>query len=70
MLAPVLSQPALPLNDTAGLEIAPHEIRAVRERIEHRARGPRGSSPTASKLTGSLEPSALLPTDFPNWEGK
>jgi dienelactone hydrolase len=34
MLAPVLSQPALPLNDPAGLEIAPEEIRAVRERLE------------------------------------
>jgi hypothetical protein len=30
----VLSQPALPLNDPAGLEIAPEEIRAVRERLE------------------------------------
>jgi dienelactone hydrolase len=34
MLAPVLSQPALPLSDPAGLEIAPEEIRAVRERLE------------------------------------
>jgi hypothetical protein len=30
----VLSQPALPLNDPAGLEIAPEEIQAVRERLE------------------------------------
>jgi dienelactone hydrolase len=34
MLAPVLSQPALPLNDPAGLEIAPDELTAVRERLE------------------------------------
>jgi len=34
MLAPVLSQPALPLDDPAGLEIAPEEIAAVRERME------------------------------------
>ena len=34
MLAPVLSQPALPLNDPAGLEIAPEESRAIRERLE------------------------------------
>jgi len=34
MLAPVLSQPALPLKDPAGLEIAPEEIQAVRERLE------------------------------------
>jgi len=34
MLAPVLCQPALPLKDPAGLEIAPDEIGAVRERLE------------------------------------
>lgn len=34
MLAPVLSQPALPLNDPAGIEIAPEEISAVRDRLE------------------------------------
>ena len=34
MLAPVLAQPSLPLEDPAGLEIAPEEIRAVRERLE------------------------------------
>ena len=34
MLAPVLSQPALPLNEPAGIEIAPDEIKAVRERLE------------------------------------
>ncbi|MEH2537702.1 MULTISPECIES: dienelactone hydrolase family protein [unclassified Bradyrhizobium] len=34
MLAPVLSQPSLPLNDPAGIEIAPDEVRAVRERME------------------------------------
>lgn len=34
VLAPVLSQPSLPLNDPAGLEIAPDELAAVRERLE------------------------------------
>jgi dienelactone hydrolase len=34
MLAPVLSQPALPLNDPAGIEIAPEDIKAVRDRLE------------------------------------
>jgi dienelactone hydrolase len=34
MLAPVLSQPSLPLDDPAGIEIAPEEIAAVRERLE------------------------------------
>jgi dienelactone hydrolase len=33
MLAPVLSQPSLPLDDPAGLEIAPDELAAVRRRI-------------------------------------
>lgn len=34
ILAPVLCQPSLPLNDPAGLEIAPHELAAVRERLD------------------------------------
>lgn len=34
MLAPVLSQPSLPLNDPAGLEIAPDDLAAVRERLD------------------------------------
>src|SRR5271156_5438743 len=34
VLAPVLSQPSLPLDDPAGLEIAPDELAAVRERLE------------------------------------
>jgi len=34
MLAPVLSQPSLPLDDPAGLEIAPEELAAVRERLQ------------------------------------
>lgn len=34
MLAPVLAQPSLPLNEPAGLEIAPDEIAQVRERLE------------------------------------
>ena len=34
MLAPVLCQPSLPLNDPAGLEIAPEDLAAVRERLD------------------------------------
>ncbi|WP_349628042.1 dienelactone hydrolase family protein [Bradyrhizobium lablabi] len=34
MLAPVLSQPSLPLKEPGGLEIAPDEIKAVRERLD------------------------------------
>jgi dienelactone hydrolase len=34
VLAPVLSQPSLPFDDPAGLEIAPDELRAVRQRID------------------------------------
>jgi dienelactone hydrolase len=34
MLAPVLSQPSLPFDDPAGLEIAPEELAAVRGRLE------------------------------------
>ena len=34
MLAPVLSQPTLPLNDPAGLEIAPEDLAAVRQRLD------------------------------------
>jgi dienelactone hydrolase len=34
MLAPVLSQPSLPLNDPAGMHIAPDELVAVRQRLE------------------------------------
>src|SRR5439155_8452474 len=34
MLAPVLCQPALPLNDPAGLEISPDELAAIRQRLE------------------------------------
>ena len=34
MLAPVLSQPSLPLNEPGGIEIAPDELRAVRQRLE------------------------------------
>jgi dienelactone hydrolase len=34
MLAPVLSQPSLPLNDPAGMHIAPDELAAVRQRLE------------------------------------
>jgi dienelactone hydrolase len=34
MLAPVLAQPTLPLGDPGGLEIAPDELRAVRDRLE------------------------------------
>jgi dienelactone hydrolase len=34
VLAPVLSQPSLPLDKPAGLEIAPEELVAVRQRLE------------------------------------
>ena len=34
MLAPVLSQPTLPLNDPAGMHIAPGDLIAVRRRLE------------------------------------
>ncbi|MBI3389204.1 MAG: dienelactone hydrolase family protein [Deltaproteobacteria bacterium] len=34
MLAPVLSQPSLPLDNPAGLEIAPDELVAIRRRME------------------------------------
>lgn len=34
VLAPVLCQPTLPLNDPAGLEIAPDELAAVRQRLD------------------------------------
>jgi dienelactone hydrolase len=34
MLAPVLAEPTLPLGDPAGLEIAPKELAAVRDRLE------------------------------------
>ena len=34
MLAPVLSQPTLPLDDPAGLEIGPDELAAVRRRLD------------------------------------
>src|SRR5271170_3543918 len=34
MLAPVLSQPSLPLDDPAGLEIGAEELASVRQRLE------------------------------------
>lgn len=34
MLAPVLCQPTLPLNDPGGIEISPEDVRAVRQRLE------------------------------------
>lgn len=34
MIAPVLAQPSLPMNDPAGLEISPGELAAVRARME------------------------------------
>ncbi len=34
VLAPVLCQPSLPLDDPAGIEIAADEIKAVRQRLE------------------------------------
>ena len=35
VLAPVLCQPSLPLNDPGGLEISADELRTVRERLDH-----------------------------------
>src|SRR5271156_2727088 len=34
MLAPVLSQPSLPLDDPAGLESAPEELASIRQRLQ------------------------------------
>jgi dienelactone hydrolase len=34
MLAPVLCQPSVPLNDPAGIEISPADIKAVRQRLD------------------------------------
>ena len=34
MLAPVLCQPTLPLDDPAGIEMAPDELAAVRQRLQ------------------------------------
>jgi dienelactone hydrolase len=34
MLAPVLAEPTLPLDDAAGIEMSPAELAAVRERLE------------------------------------
>lgn len=34
LVAPVLSQPSLPFDDPAGLEISPYELTAVRERLQ------------------------------------
>ncbi|RZI44158.1 dienelactone hydrolase [Herbaspirillum sp. HC18] len=34
MLAPVLSQPTLPLSDPAGLEISPEDLAAVKRRLD------------------------------------
>jgi dienelactone hydrolase len=34
MLAPVLCQPTLPLDDPGGIEMAPGELQAVRERLD------------------------------------
>lgn len=34
MLAPVLSQPSLPLDNPAGIEMAPEELVAVRQRLD------------------------------------
>jgi dienelactone hydrolase len=34
VLAPVVCQPSLPLNEPAGLEISPDDLRAVRQRLD------------------------------------
>jgi dienelactone hydrolase len=33
-LAPVLCQPSLPLNDPAGIEISPNDVKVIRERLK------------------------------------
>lgn len=35
LLAPVMCQPSLPMNDPAGMAMDPAELSAVRERLEH-----------------------------------
>jgi dienelactone hydrolase len=35
VLAPVVCQPSLPLNEPAGLEISPEDLTAVRKRLDH-----------------------------------
>jgi dienelactone hydrolase len=35
VLAPVVSQPSLPMNDPAGIEISPEDAAMIRDRLEH-----------------------------------
>jgi dienelactone hydrolase len=58
LLAPVLSQPALPLNDPAGLEIAPEDIKAVREVLHCFSRAARTVAEMSTRSTrfGTLGP--------------
>src|SRR5215468_9565546 len=58
MLAPVLSQPALPLNDPAGLEIAAEEIKAVRDRLERE-----DLTVLADRFVGRVLPDSAANTD-------
>lgn len=50
VLAPVLAQPSLPLNDPAGMHIAPDELAAVKARMEAEDRP---CSPIALRATNS-----------------
>src|SRR6516164_8569191 len=59
MLAPVLSQPALPLKDRAGLEISREELATIRQRLNERTSR---FSPIASKVISFAGRSALRPT--------
>ena len=79
MLAPVLSQPSLPLDDPAGLEIAPDELAAVRERLEredltvmaYRFEGRpllhgRSGSPPTRRRSASASSARVLPDSAAN----
>src|SRR6516164_11832174 len=59
MLAPVLSQPSLPLGDPSGLEIAPEELATIANCLNERTSR---FSPIASKVISFAGRSALRPT--------
>ena len=59
MLAPVLSQPALPLKDRAGLEISREELATIANGLNERTSR---FSPIASKVISFAGRSALRPT--------
>ena len=58
MLAPVLSQPALPLKDRAGLEISREELATIANGLNERTSR---FSPIASKVINFAGRSALRP---------